>query len=242
MTETEALFLSLVVVVVLVAAHISASSLRPERWITTEAWRSLAGGVGCGYVFVFVLPELAAHQAQLTPDAPLTMREREVFLTALLGLAAYYGIEAVTRDEGPDMGPLRHRGFWVHMAGFGVYNAIVGFVLAERPANGPGEILAYGGALALHFFANDHHFMNRYDGPYQRHGRWVLSVATIGGWALGVALPGAGGVAGFLFAFLAGGMILNILKQELPSGTKSRFWAFALGVAAYAIVGVIHGR
>lgn len=37
-----------------------------------------------------------------------------------------------------------------------------------------------------------------------------------------------------LFAFLAGGVVLNVLKEELPEERESRFGAFALGLAAYA--------
>ena len=37
-----------------------------------------------------------------------------------------------------------------------------------------------------------------------------------------------------LFALLAGGIILNVLKEELPEERKSRFWAFALGAGTYA--------
>jgi hypothetical protein len=31
-----------------------------------------------------------------------------------------------------------------------------------------------------------------------------------------------------LLAFLAGGVIMNVLKEELPEERESRFWAFAL--------------
>ena len=39
-----------------------------------------------------------------------------------------------------------------------------------------------------------------------------------------------------LIAFLAGGIILNVLKEELPEERDSRFGAFAFGAAAYAIL------
>ncbi|WP_180381094.1 MULTISPECIES: hypothetical protein [Fischerella] len=39
-----------------------------------------------------------------------------------------------------------------------------------------------------------------------------------------------------LFTFLAGGVILNILKEELPEERKSRFWAFALGAGIYTVL------
>nr|WP_279604595.1 transposase [Methylobacterium sp. J-070] len=37
-----------------------------------------------------------------------------------------------------------------------------------------------------------------------------------------------------LTAFLGGGVILSVLKDEVPSERQSRFWAFALGAAAYS--------
>ena len=39
-----------------------------------------------------------------------------------------------------------------------------------------------------------------------------------------------------LFGFLAGGVIMNVLKEELPEDRESRFWALALGAAAYAVI------
>jgi hypothetical protein len=44
--------------------------------------------------------------------------------------------------------------------------------------------------------------------------------------------PGAGFAT--MFAFLAGGIILNVLKEELPEERESRFSAFTAGTAAYA--------
>lgn len=35
-------------------------------------------------------------------------------------------------------------------------------------------------------------------------------------------------------AFLGGGVVLNVLKEEVPSERQSRFWAFAAGAAGYA--------
>ena len=37
-----------------------------------------------------------------------------------------------------------------------------------------------------------------------------------------------------LTAFLGGGVVLNVLKEEVPSQRQSRFWAFAGGAAGYA--------
>jgi len=50
----------------------------------------------------------------------------------------------------------------------------------------------------------------------------------LGAIAAAVAAPAV------LLAFLAGGVILNVLKEELPEERDRRFWAFLVGAAAYA--------
>jgi hypothetical protein len=37
-----------------------------------------------------------------------------------------------------------------------------------------------------------------------------------------------------LIALLAGSVVLNVIKEELPKEHESRFWAFLLGTAGYA--------
>ncbi|HYF03381.1 MAG TPA: hypothetical protein VEC36_08390 [Patescibacteria group bacterium] len=37
-------------------------------------------------------------------------------------------------------------------------------------------------------------------------------------------------------AFIGGGVILNVLKEELPKERKSRYWTFLLGAGAYSIL------
>jgi hypothetical protein len=38
------------------------------------------------------------------------------------------------------------------------------------------------------------------------------------------------------FAILAGGIVLNVLKEELPEERQSRFGAFALGTGLYTLL------
>ncbi|MHB0858842.1 MAG: hypothetical protein ACYC5M_14905 [Anaerolineae bacterium] len=54
------------------------------------------------------------------------------------------------------------------------------------------------------------------------------------GWGLGVAFQVHEALVGVLFAFLSGGIILNILKEELPDERASSFGAFSLGALIYA--------
>jgi zinc transporter ZupT len=69
---------------------------------------------------------------------------------------------------------------------------------------------------------------------YDRVGRWILAAAIIVGWVIGQGTEIHEAAIAVLFAFLAGGVILNVLKEELPDERQSKFWAFALGAAIYA--------
>jgi len=62
----------------------------------------------------------------------------------------------------------------------------------------------------------------------------VISAAIVLGWAIGLLAEVSEAAIAALTAFLAGGTIMNVLKEELPKERESRFWAFALGAALYA--------
>jgi len=59
----------------------------------------------------------------------------------------------------------------------------------------------------------------RYD-PFRR---WIIAAAVMGGGALAGMTRLSDLAIGLLFAFLAGGIVLNVLKEELPEERESRF-------------------
>lgn len=67
-------------------------------------------------------------------------------------------------------------------------------------------------------------------------GRWVLAAAILVGWAAGLATNVGEAAIGVLFVFLAGGVVLNVLKEELPEERRSRFLPFVLGAAGYSLL------
>ena len=72
--------------------------------------------------------------------------------------------------------------------------------------------------VAVHLFADRLRFLD-----VVPRGRWVLAAAVAVGWVAGLATAIGEAVIGSLFAFLAGGIVLNVLKEELPEERKSRF-------------------
>lgn len=196
------------------------------------------------YVFIHLLPELNESQEVIAEAMGNTFAflESHVYLVALLGLAAFYGVERAAtssrklqRESGK--GDATSRGvFWLNISSFAVYNALVGYLLLHRISTGVGALLLFSLAMALHFLVNDYGLREHHKGLYKEIGRWVVAAAVVAGWILGLVLEVPEVGLAVLIAFLAGGVILNVLKEELPEERESRFWAFAVGAALYAAV------
>ena len=98
------------------------------------------------------------------------------------------------------------------------------------------SLVTFAVALAIHFLVTDYGLREDFREGYMKLGRWVLCGAAILGWLLGVfvALPEIAVIA--IMALLGGGIILNVLKEELPAERQSRFGALIAGAAGYAVL------
>lgn len=219
-------------------AHLFSGKLLFLSGIPRSPWLSAAGGISVAYVFLHVLPELGERQGAIEEAGGLGLAflEHHVYVMALAGLGLFYGLEraaksARDRDDGGSEGALV---FWLHIASFSVYNALIGYLLLHRETPGLQSLLLYSFALTLHFVVNDYGLREDHKGAYDRIGRWILTAAIFVGWGIGLVSEIHEAALAVLFAFLAGGIVLNTLKEELPKERESRFWAFALGGVAYA--------
>ena len=90
--------------------------------------------------------------------------------------------------------------------------------------------------MALHFVVNDYGLRKDYEHLYHDIGRWLISAAIVVGAVLGAVFEVGEAVVAVLVAFLAGGVILNVIKEELPKEFESRWWAFATGTVSYTAI------
>ncbi len=227
----------------LAAVHIFAGKLRFLDVVPRSVWLSGAGGASVAYVFLHLLPELARGQEALAEASGEALRflDAHVWILALVGLAVFYGLDAAAREtkgEGEGTGTAR-KVFWLHVVSFGLYNAIIGYLLLHREDPTFAALATYTSAMALHFVVNDYGLRHNHPHLYRSVGRWLLGAAVVVGCAAAafVQLPEPIVVA--LVAFLGGGVILNVLKEELPEDRKSRFLPFAVGAALYALLLVV---
>lgn len=241
------LFAQALMVAGLVLVHTFAERLRFLEVIPRSRWLSMAGGSSVAYVFLHIFPELAEAQKKIVAVWPLlAWIEDHAYLVALIGICFFYGLERLVtssqeqRNETPggDEGEsTTHIGvFLLHISSFAVYNALIGYLLVHRDDQSLAGLFFFFLAMGFHFLVNDYGLRQDHKTTYSRVGRWVLSAAIVIGWGLGLNTKIDEAAVGVLFAFLAGGVILNVLKEELPEERKSRFGSFLFGATAYSLL------
>jgi len=233
-----------VLAVLFAAIHILGPRMKFLTITPRSIWLSIAGGVSVAYVFVHLLPELADYQETFVAAARrrdfLSGLEAHSYLIALVGLATFYGLDRLARQSarqahaGHDERRTSASVFWIHLTSFAVYNFLVGYLLMHREEADLRGLLIYAVAMALHFVVNDQGLREQHGAVYDRAGRWPLAAAPLAGFLLGMSTTVSPVLLSALFAFLGGGVVLNVLKEELPEDRESKFWAFALGSDGYA--------
>lgn len=239
----QLILLSGLLAVGLALVHLLANQLRFLQSVPRNRWLSFGSGVSVAYVFVHVLPDLSEAQETVLKSLDtelLGFLEHHVYLVALLGLAVFYGLERAAnlsrqqnrKTSNEDITSPEF--FWLHIASFAGYNALIGYLLVHREVPGLIGLLLFAIAMALHFVVNDYGLREHHKKMYDHTGRWILAAAIIAGWAIGSGTKLSQAMVAVLFAFLAGSVVLNVLKEELPEDRDSQFWAFALGAGSYA--------
>ena len=224
----------LIAAVAMAALHVFAGLLRFLEGTPRSRSLSFAGGISVAYVIVHLLPEIAEYQEAISDTAAGAVRglEEHAYLLALLGLVVFYGVELWGRRR--RSGEISAVGYVVgfSFAFYAIYNALIGYLLVRRE----GGLVLFAVALGLHFVVNDHGLREQHRAEYQAYGRWFLSLAVIAGTLLGYAVEVPEALVGVLAAFIGGGTILNVLKEELPEERESRFGAFLAGAVGYSIL------
>jgi hypothetical protein len=208
-----------------------------------RAWISAAAGVSVAYVFVDVLPELAAQNQSLREaiGGELQFAEQRIYVLALAAFVFMYGLEHMVLTRRESRSESIKRGerdpiYWLHVAGFAGYSALIGYLLVERAVRGEGALAIYVFAMAIHFLIVNHSLTEEHGELYRRHGRWLLAASVLAGWVLALTVPLSEIAFARLFAMLAGGVVITSLKSELPDDRHGRFWPFCTGALLFAVL------
>jgi len=254
---------ALVSVLLLAGLHLLAPRIRRLPGVPEYASASFAGGIAVAYVFLHLLPELADGNQELREvlgeegeASPLL--GLEVFLVALVGFAVFYGLERLaerSRQEslagaapggagrGRDQrvavpGTGSRQVFRLHLASYLVYNGIIAYSLPLSYRTDVWFAVLFTVAMALHFVLTDRGLEEHYGSRFDRWPpRLLLAGALVLGWLLAAIFAPTGSlVVTLLTAFLAGSILLNVFKEELPSTRRSHYGWFVGGLSAYAVL------
>ena len=228
----------------LIAVHILSKRLDFLRFSPRHVFLSFSSGIAVSYVFVHLLPELNEYQKELEDTVQSNfwmVIEDHIYIVAMIGLAIFYGLEVMVRKkeeldekEGGEKESLQR--FQIHMASFFFYNAVIGYLMVRGEYEGVTGTLLFFVAMSVHFITNDWSLRESHKEEYDRFGRWLLAVAIFVGWSVGAFIEIKDVVVSLLTAFLAGGIILNVMKDELPEEQKSNLPAFLIGILSYTLL------
>ena len=239
----------------LATVHIFSGQLRFLGGVPRSAWLSAFGGVSVAYVFGHLLPELAEGQEAIesaghhggetaaSADGPLLeFLENHVYLVALIAVVVFYGVEKhslTSRRNRRDRSGEEFTdssAFWLSIASFAAYNAVIGYLLLRGDLEDLSALALYTFALAVHFVVNDFGLREHHEHRYELVGRWVIAAGVLVGWLIGVLTEVPERVIALIVAFIGGGVILNVLKEELPGERQARFMPFLAGAVLYTAV------
>jgi hypothetical protein len=215
-----------------------------ERFWAHRRWVSAAAGISVAYVFIDVLPELAAQNLALSEamgEIEVMFAEQRIYVLVLLSFIVMYGLEHMvltSREQrrASKEGSERDAVYWLHLGGYAAYSALIGYLLTEQAGLGVASLALYTLAMAVHFVIVNHSLGEEHAGAYRGYGHWWLAGSVIAGWALGALVPISEVAFARLFALLAGGVVITSLSAELPGDRAARFWPFCIGALGFAFL------
>ena len=226
---------SILCVLVIASAHWLASKVatRPDR--EQVRWASFGGGAGIAYVFVHLLPELASHGQALSEApgmetfAPTPITEALLFLIALAGIMVTYSLDVLAtheRQAGRVAGSL-------HTLNFAAISYLYAYSLPSLISTG----LAYGVlftiAISAHVLLADRTMAARHPTIFRTRTRWFGTAALVLGLMHAALLhPVADFHLAIATAFLGGGLLIAVFREELPTVNRTRLGWFVAGTVS----------
>lgn len=206
-----------------------------------RAFISFAGGVAVAYVFLHMLPDLVEYNKPigelLLSNQWLTpFTELLIYIVALFGFLVYYGFDLLA-ERYKDAGHNDRLVYGLHLFMFCLYNFLITYTMALRALSSITATVLFTVAMALHFVLTDRKFCRFYPVRFNHLGRFLLICALFSGWLCSVIFdPVNVLMVAFMVAFLAGSVLLNVFREELPAvGLTSYCW-FSFGALLITLI------
>ena len=224
--------LTFFLIILLAGVHLSVKYYSKLMEQPRKPILSFAGGVSVAYVIVHLLPEFQKVQKEFNKliNIPKNYEEYSLYLVATIGFIAFYSINhfvKASKQNRPDLSI-----FIFHIGAFVLYNSFIGYYLINGLKQEPKAVIIFTAAFILHLMVIDVGLRLDHKKRYDPWGSMILALSVFAGWLLGyfITLPTI--LFALWFSWLAGGILLNTIKEELPKERKSKLLPFILGVVA----------
>lgn len=230
--------------VVLMLSHSLSPWLAKQLPAKGKAFISFAGGVSVSYVFLDMLPNLVEYNKPigqfLLQNQWLTpFTELSIYIVALIGFLIYYGFDLVAEryETAKHDNVIMYR---LHLIMFCFYNVLITYTMSLRVLTGIVYTVLFTFAMALHFMLTDRKFSRMYPVRFDQRGRFFLLVALFAGWFISAVFdPVRVLLVAFMTAFLAGSILLNVFREELPKSDLASFRWFVSGAILIAVTSLL---
>lgn len=230
-----------IAVAVLCLVHIFAGWVSFAKNVWHSRFLSMSAGVSVAYVFIELMPKLGISETTLQAISTdiIPLKERHVYLVSFFGFLFFYAAHRISSTGSFVQSDLA---FFLNMVSYVLLNFLVGYEIVDihDPFIKPLYLFTF--ALALHYFITDHSLRLKHPFIYHDIGRYILCIALFAGFIAGILTEIPQNYIIYGVAFVAGGMILNVLSFELPNEEKETgFLSFAIGGIFYSIILVYQG-
>ena len=206
-------------------------------WVATlpeqqqKRWSSVGGGAGLAYVFVHLLPELASGGSELSKGqglinyVPTPLVEALLFLVALMGVLLVFSLNVVMKQR-EDAPPFA---VWLQLLSFAAINYLYAYSLPSLITTGIGYGILFTLAISAHVLLMDRYAAAHHPQRFRRRNRWIGSAALVLGLLHALILhPVSALTLAMATAFLGGGLLMAVFRDELPDAGQVRLpWLLA---------------
>lgn len=191
--------------------------------------RSFGGGCAASYVFLQLFPEIESAY-ELLGDA--------MHFIALVSFLLVFGTEMylLSRSARSETGQESKLNFWMHIGLSWIAAWLLVFALPEDVAGNAVLVVVGSTVIAVRLLYKDYVLHEHHTGTFESSVRYVLALAPIAAWLARTITTPSELVIDLLIAVLAGFLLHNVFRHELPGHTNFRFLWFAGGVASYAVL------
>lgn len=232
-------YLSLAIIIAFMIVHISTNYIKFLDRKPKDRLMSFVSGGSIAYVFLHLVPELT-HYQEVAEDAQLPIwlesLDYSTYLLTLMGIAFFYGINQLNEkskaknEREKNVSQPSRLVFALEIFGFALYNVLIGYLLTDLSGERISDYVIYFVVFSFHFIANNRVLQLTHEDLYTNIGRWVLAISVLIGWLLYHLTETNELTIAFFSAFLTGGIILNILDDELPAEKNSSYPSFIAGL------------